>query len=60
MKIKNVKVEEYVENLDGSVDGVKLKKDLGGGYGLYVRDDGREFLIFGFEKIDEEFIYVVV
>jgi hypothetical protein len=27
---------------------------------LYVREDGREFLIFGFEKRDEEFIYVVV
>jgi hypothetical protein len=60
MKIKNVKVKEYIEILDGSIDEVKLKKDLGGGYGLYVREDGREFLIFGFEKRDEEFIYVVV
>lgn len=56
MKIKNIKCFEYIETFDGSVNGVKLKKDLGEGWGLYFREsDDREFLINDF-KGDDEYI----
>lgn len=56
MKIKNIKCFEYIEMFDGSVNGVKLKKDLGEGWGLYLREsDDREFLINDLNG-DEEYI----
>ena len=59
MKIKNIEVEEYIEDLDGSVVGVKLVKKWGDGYGLFKREDGKRFMIRYYGK-DEEFIYRVV
>lgn len=51
--IKGVKVEDYIEGLDGSIEGVKLVKDLGDGYGLYVKNDGKGFVVYNYNMEDE-------
>lgn len=58
MKIKNIVVEDYIEDVDGSIDGCVKMKDLGDGYGLYMNENG-EFVIENYNEVDE-FIWRVV
>ena len=58
MKIKNYEVEDYIENVDGSVEGCNLIKNLDGGYGVYENENGR-FLIENYGS-EGEFIYKVI
>ena len=58
--IEGYYVEEFVEMLDGSVSDVKFEKDLGDGYGLYVRDDGCEFVFLNYGDVDNEYVWRVV
>ena len=60
MIIKDIEVDDYIENLDGSVVNVKFEKDLGDGYELYYRKDGRKFLILNFNDGNDEYIWNVV
>jgi hypothetical protein len=58
MKIKNYEVEDYIENVDGSVEGCNLIENLDGGYGVYENENGR-FLIENYGS-EGEFIYKVI
>lgn len=60
MNIKNIEVEDYIENLDGSIDGVELLKDMGEGYGLFEREDGRGFVILNYGCGEDEYVWSVV
>ena len=60
MKIKNINVSEYIENLDGSLVNVKFERDLGDGYELYKRGDGKKFLIKSYNDGDNEYVWSVV
>jgi hypothetical protein len=58
MKIKNYEVEDYIEDVDGSVEGCNLIEKLDGGYGVYENENGR-FLIENYGG-EGEFIYKVI
>ena len=58
MKIKNIEVEDYIEDIDGSVEGCNLIKKLDGGYGVYENENGK-FLIESY-GCEGEFIYKVI
>jgi hypothetical protein len=58
MKIKNIEVEDYIEDFDGSVEGCNLIKNLDGGYGVYENENGK-FLIENY-GCEGEFIYKVI
>jgi hypothetical protein len=58
MKIKNIEVEDYIEDFDGSVEGCNLIKNLDGGYGVYENENGK-FLIEDYNG-ENEFIYKVI
>lgn len=57
--INGYNVEEYIENVHGSVEGSYLKKFNSDGWHLYAREDGYEFLIKDMGS-DGEYIFVVV
>ena len=58
MKIKNIEVCDYVEMVDGSVNGCELMERVGDGYGVYGNENGK-FLIKDFEG-ESEFVWKVV
>lgn len=59
MKIKNIEVVEYVEMVDGSVEGCKLIKMVSERMGLYENENGR-FMIENYGGGDGEYIMKVV
>ena len=58
MKIKNYEVEDYIEDVDGSVEGCNLIKNLDGGSGVYENENGK-FLIEDYNG-ENEFIWKIV
>ena len=57
MKIKNIEVRDYIDVLDGSVEGCKLIEKIGDGYGLYENESGK--LVIKNYGGKREFIYKV-
>ena len=58
MIIKNIEVGDYIEELDGNIDGCELVCDLGDNYGVYENENGM-FMIENYGK-EGEFIYNVI
>jgi len=61
MKIKNIEVEDYIEEINGSVEGCVLVEilDVENNVGVYENENGK-FLIENYNGGDEEFIYKVI
>jgi hypothetical protein len=66
MKINNIEVDYYIENLDGGIEDLSLIESFEDGWNLYSREDGREFIVknYGSKVVDDEelveYIYCVV
>ena len=61
MKINNIKVRDYIDELDGSVEkyeGCNLIENIGDGYGLYENESGK--LVIKNYGGKREFIYKVI
>ncbi len=64
--INGYNVEEYIEMLDGGIEDLSLVESFEDGWNLYVREDGREFIVknYGSKVVDDEelveYIYNVV
>lgn len=58
MKIKNIEVRDYIDRLDGSVEGCNLIEKIDNGYGLYENESGK-FVIENY-GCEGEFIYKVI
>ena len=58
MKINNIKVRDYIDELDGSVEGCNLIEKIGDGYGLYENECGK--LVIKNYGGKREFIYKVI
>ena len=58
VKINNIKVRDYIDELDGSVEGCKLIVKFVDGYGLYENESGK--LVIKNYGGKREFIYKVI